>query len=206
MIQTAECKPSAAISWSPVMANHAPRRLDGPCISLISAAAIQYQGTRRAVHTCRSDCDEYVLTFFCWVMCLWLPFILSYQPPLTPSCYLVISESTHSQYLLWGVFFYKLLIKHTDTQTYCCHFTHWRRRWVLSTHTHTYTDHWLLRQPQCATFLIKALRAYAFISITTAGATICFYYRFASFNLFLPCQSVFVLQVTETYWTRNILE
>ncbi len=128
-------------------------------------------------------------------------------PPLTPSHYRVISESTAVNICL-GTFFLishwsnthrhknNAAISHTQTHRSVC----WRQEHgVLSTHTHThtYTSTCMLLPFQTTGcwgnrsappfFLIKAIRASAFISTTTAGATICFYYRFASFNLFLPC-------------------
>lgn len=124
MIQTTECKPSAAMLWSLSwqtmlwgdLTVHASL-ISEPC----TCAAIQWQ-RRHAMQCEHADCEWWVFWPSHWRTCLWLHFILS---PLIPSHYLVISESMCSQYLLKD-FFNKPLIKHTDTDTqkYCCHSTH----------------------------------------------------------------------------------
>ncbi len=209
MIQTAECKPSAAILWSPswqTMLRGDSAVHAFPLFELCSSAAIQCRGTRRAVHTCRSERDECVLTFSL-TRCVY-DYLSSYPTPThtfpLPCDFWIYC----CQYLLGDFFFNKPLIKHTQTHKNNAAISHtqthrsvcWRQEHgVLSTHTHThtYTSTCMLLPFQTTGcwgnrsappfFLIKAIRASAFISTTTAGATICFYYRFASFNLFLPC-------------------
>lgn len=104
-----------------IMANHAPRLLNSPCIPLFWAVTecsrTAQAHTRRAAHTCWKCTWWACFDLFHWWMCLWLPFHLI-LPLHTPFLCVVISESTCRQYLLGDFLINHWPNVHAHTQTH----------------------------------------------------------------------------------------
>ena len=128
-----------------IMANHAPRRVGGPCIfSYLSCVQVLLYCVRRRA----GPCSVHMLKWVWWVCFDLFPdwhvydYLSSYPNPPAHTFLLALwFLNLLAVNICLGTFFFfnKPLIKHTQkhtkTQKYRCHFTH--------THTHTHTLTWV---------------------------------------------------------------
>ena len=175
MIQTTGCKPAAATLWSPSWQTMLRGDLAGHAFLLFE---LQYRGTRRAVHTCWSECDEYVLTFS-----LTAVFMISFHIILPPTHTLLLPcdfWSCSQSIFARGLF---LISCWSNTHSH----THIYKHTYKHMHAAAFSDQWLLRKPQCTTSLFNQ-----------SYPSFCVYFHHNSWSHYLFLLQICIIQLMFT--------